>query len=56
LGLFYKKCPKSSKLNGRNELKYYINYADVLQLRVKLPYVASCDKNEKSHQIDGPVF
>lgn len=30
---------------GRHELKHYINYADVLQLRSKLPFVASLDKN-----------
>lgn len=30
---------------GRHELKHYINYADVLQLRSRLPFVASLDKN-----------
>ncbi len=30
---------------GRHELKHYINYADVLQLRTRLPYVAGLDKN-----------
>ena len=30
---------------GRHELKHYINYADVLQLRSRLPFVASIDKN-----------
>lgn len=30
---------------GRHELKHYINYADVLQLRTRLPFVASLDKN-----------
>lgn len=30
---------------GRHELKHYINYADVLQLRARLPFVASLDKN-----------
>ncbi len=30
---------------GRHELKHYINYSDVLQLRAKLPFVASFDKN-----------
>ena len=30
---------------GRHELKYYINYNDVLQLRARLPFVASLDKN-----------
>ncbi|WP_313340132.1 polyphosphate polymerase domain-containing protein [Sedimentibacter sp.] len=29
---------------GRHELKYYINYVDVLQLRAKLPYVANLDE------------
>lgn len=30
---------------GRHELKHYINYADVLQLRSRLPLVTSLDKN-----------
>lgn len=30
---------------GRHELKHYINYADVLQLRSRLPFVVSLDKN-----------
>ena len=30
---------------GRHELKHYINYADVLQLRSRLPFVTSLDKN-----------
>ena len=30
---------------GRHELKHYINYADVLQLRSRLPFVGSVDKN-----------
>ncbi len=30
---------------GRRELKHYINYGDLLQLRARLPYVASLDKN-----------
>lgn len=30
---------------GRHELKLYINYADVLQLRSRLPFVAEPDKN-----------
>lgn len=30
---------------GRHELKHYINYADVLQLRSRLPFVASLDEN-----------
>lgn len=34
-----------SESRGRHELKHYINYADVLQLRSRLPFVASLDKN-----------
>lgn len=30
---------------GRHELKHYINYADLLQLRSRLSFVASLDKN-----------
>lgn len=30
---------------GRHELKHYINYADVLQLRSRLSFVADVDKN-----------
>ncbi len=30
---------------GRHELKHYINYADILQLRSRLPFVAGIDKN-----------
>ncbi len=30
---------------GRHELKHYINYADTLQLRSRLPFVASLDQN-----------
>lgn len=37
---------------GRHELKHYINYADVLQLRSRLPYVASLDKNA----VDGKCY
>ncbi len=33
------------KVRGRHELKHYINYADVLELRSRLPFVASLDKN-----------
>ncbi|NMB29889.1 MAG: polyphosphate polymerase domain-containing protein [Clostridiales bacterium] len=33
------------KLKGRHELKHYINYADMLQIRSRLPHVASLDKN-----------
>ena len=34
-----------NKTRGRHELKHYINYADVLQLRSRLPFVAALDKN-----------
>lgn len=34
-----------SKIKGRYELKHYINYCDVLQLRARLPFVASLDRN-----------
>jgi hypothetical protein len=34
-----------NKSKGRYELKHYINYADILQLRARLPFVASLDKN-----------
>ena len=37
------------KSQGRHELKHYINYADVLELRAKLPFVASLDK----HAVEG---
>jgi hypothetical protein len=30
---------------GRHELKHYINYSDVLQIRARLPFVASPDEN-----------
>lgn len=30
---------------GRHELKFYINFIDVLQLRSKLPFVAGLDEN-----------
>lgn len=30
---------------GRHELKHHINYADVLQIRARLPSVANIDKN-----------
>lgn len=30
---------------GRHELKHYINYADVINLRARLPFVAGLDKN-----------
>lgn len=34
-----------SEPKGRHELKHSINYADVLQLRSRLPFVASPDEN-----------
>ncbi len=34
-----------SNAQGRHELKHYINYADVIQLRTRLPVVASYDEN-----------
>lgn len=34
-----------NKSKGRYELKHYINYADILQLRARLPFVANLDKN-----------
>lgn len=34
-----------SESRGRHELKLYINYADVLQLRSRLPFIAGLDKN-----------
>ncbi|NLO38770.1 MAG: polyphosphate polymerase domain-containing protein [Ruminiclostridium sp.] len=37
-----------SESQGRHELKHYINYADVLQLRSRLPFVAGPDKNAKA--------
>lgn len=37
---------------GRHELKHYINYADVLQLRSRLPFVARPDSNS----IDGKGY
>ncbi|WFA08008.1 polyphosphate polymerase domain-containing protein [Tissierella sp. Yu-01] len=33
------------EIKGRHELKHYINYGDVLQLRARLPFVANPDKN-----------
>jgi len=48
---------KESK--GRHELKHYINYADVLQLRSRLPFVASLDKNAvngKGYQVKSLYF
>ena len=36
------------KGGGRHELKHYINYADFLQLRARLPCVMSRDKNSEA--------
>ncbi|QNU66107.1 polyphosphate polymerase domain-containing protein [Ruminiclostridium herbifermentans] len=30
---------------GRYEIKHYINYADMMQLRARLPFIAALDKN-----------
>ncbi len=32
---------------GRHELKHYINYADIIELRARLPFVATLDKNAR---------
>lgn len=32
-------------IKGRHELKHYINYCDVLELRARLPFIASLDRN-----------
>ncbi|SHI68525.1 polyphosphate polymerase domain-containing protein [Lutispora thermophila] len=34
-----------NKFHGRHELKHYINYADVIELRSRLPFVARPDEN-----------
>jgi len=34
--------------NGRHEIKHYINHADFLQLRARLPFVATPDENAAS--------
>ncbi len=34
-----------STLQGRHELKYYINYADLIELKARLPFVAKLDQN-----------
>lgn len=34
--------------HGRHELKHYINYFDVLELRARLPYVAKINRNAKN--------
>ncbi len=47
------------KPQGRHELKHYINYGDVLQLRARLPFVASVDKNatdDNSYRIKSLYF
>ncbi|KAE9631190.1 polyphosphate polymerase domain-containing protein [Defluviitalea raffinosedens] len=47
------------KPRGRHELKHYINYADILELRSRLPYVASLDQNsegEKGYRVKSLYF
>lgn len=34
-----------SESHGRHELKHYINYADVIEIKSRLPFVAKPDKN-----------
>jgi len=36
-----------AETRGRHELKHYINYSDVLQIRARLPFVARPDENAK---------
>ena len=36
-----------AETQGRHEIKHYINYSDVLQIRARLPFVAHPDKNAK---------
>lgn len=36
-----------SEPRGRHELKFYINYADVLEIKARLPLVASLDKHAR---------
>lgn len=38
------------KSGGRHELKHYINYSDVLQLRSRLSHVVSRDKNDRKEK------
>ncbi|HHV63518.1 MAG TPA: VTC domain-containing protein [Peptococcaceae bacterium] len=47
-----------SEPQGRHELKHYINYADVLELRARLPLVASLDKHavEGSYRVKSLYF
>ena len=47
-----------SEPRGRHELKHYINYADVLELRARLPLVASHDKHavEGSYRVKSLYF
>lgn len=43
--LFYSEgVKKVAEPRGRHELKHYINYTDVLELRARLPLVTSLDK------------
>lgn len=44
---------------GRHELKHYINYADVLQLRARLPFVAGLDsfaQRNKGYRVKSLYF
>lgn len=34
-----------SKSNGRHELKHYINYADMIEIKSRLPFIAKPDIN-----------
>lgn len=48
-----------NKIKGRHELKHYIDYSDILELRARLPFVASLDKNcgaEKGYRIRSLYF
>lgn len=48
-----------TKPKGRHELKHYINYGDVLQLRARLPFVAKLDNNcekEKGYRVRSLYF
>ncbi len=47
------------KNQGRHELKHYINYADMIQLRARLPLVAKLDKNavnDKGYRVRSLYF
>ncbi len=48
-----------SESTGRRELKHYINYIDVIQLRARLPYVTSLDKyavDENGYRVKSLYF